>query len=556
MRGRVGLSLLLVVGCAESAVPAPRGRSRDAGDGAGPPPDAGGAPDGSKKEPPALGPWGGTWIDPAAPKDAPMRFGAPLAESGKPEIFYPLDGSVHPVNLAPVTFQWHRRKIDNDLFRVSLENGRGRFDFYLVCRAALCAFDLPEKEWLEVAAANRDAEVSLTVAGTGTHGGKVSVSAARGLRFSPEPVRGGLYYWSTSLRGTYRVSFGARKAAPFIRPSSPTNPKSCGGCHSVSRNGKWIAYTSGFGEGALYVAPTAMPDKPTYTPMGGEKNSSTMALAPDGSRVLVSYDAKLVLRRTYDGKTMTTVDPVLLGPGVSGYFPEWSPDGSAIALTLSAERNHIGTAYYDFDLPTGDIGVLPYLGDDFGPAKVIVPAGADYHFYPSWSPDGKWIAFASAPVGLGGGGSAATDGDSTYNTPNARLRLVAAVGGPVYDLVRATQTVGATSTWPKFTPFVQAGGDVMFLTFNSKMDYGFLMRGDSYGLGLRPQLWLAAIDLRQLPAGDPSSAPVWLPFQDVTQANHLPYWTEALGCMTGTAPGGTGGCPEGETCVEGACAVE
>jgi len=63
----------------------------------------------------------------------------------------------------------------------------------------------------------------------------------------------------------------------------------------------------------------------------------------------------------------------------------------------------------------------------------------------------------------------------------------------------------------------------------------------------RPQLWLAAVDLRRLGEGDPSWAPVWLPFQEVSQNNHLPFWTEALGCTQNAE------CGEGATCKDRSC---
>src|SRR5262249_21999476 len=144
------------------------------------------------------------------------------------------------------------------------------------------------------------------------------------------------------------------------------------------------------------------------------------------------------------------------------------------------------------------------------------------NFYPTWSPDGKWVAFASAPVGSPGG---------SFNQEKARLRLVASDGGKVYELAKTTQGSGHTSTWPKFAPFVQRQGTLLFITFNSKIDYGFFLKNDSLAVDQRtPQLWMVGIDTEKLGASDASYAPMWLPMQDVTQNNHLGYWAEKIPC--------------------------
>jgi len=103
------------------------------------------------------------------------------------------------------------------------------------------------------------------------------------------------------------------------------------------------------------------------------------------------------------------------------------------------------------------------------------------------------------------------------------------------------------TSWPKFAPFAQAGG-LMFLTFNAKLDYGFLLPANAGGT---PQLWIAAIDASQpLQVGvDPSHAPVWLPFQTVSQQNYATSWAEAVGCAT------SAGCGTDQVCSAGACAM-
>ncbi len=532
---------------------------------------------------------GFVWGDPFLPVDPTDKFGGSEDGSKKPRIVYPLDGSVHPINIKQIKLQWSQGRPARpmmmndpqtyDLFRLRFVSARGTYDYYVPClNAPECRYDMPSDKWLQMAGGNRDVEMTLTVTGTnrdGANGGAVSTSDPLKIRFSPNDVLGGLYYWSTSLSppgaakdggGSLRLSFGTDKAVSYIPPSSPSNPHYCGGCHSVSRNGAVIAFTALGGQGILAASPTSDPTKHTISPAMRPNDASTMALNPDGTRALVSFNAELILRDTQNGNVLGKVPPASFPPMKSGYFPEWSPDGQNIVLMVSSKRNKVGpqNVVVDYDLGDGSIGILPFNGGSFGMARIIVPEDKDYHFYPSWSPDNQWIAFASAPVGKGGGGTESNTAgvDSNYNTPTARLRMVAAAGGQVYELTAATQGVGKTSTWPKFTPFVQELGSekVYFVAFNSKIDYGWELKNAQLEasetvaikkkFAARPQLWMFAVDTRKMASGDPSSAPIWLPFQGVDQKNHLPYWTEVISCSGGTQGGQ---CGDDEKCEGGVC---
>jgi hypothetical protein len=365
-----------------------------------------------------------------------------------------------------------------------------------------------------------------------------------------------------------RAALGSSKATLFVAPNTPANPHACSGCHSVSRDGSIIAFAAtddnNAADSMLAAAPTANLAsaliRPSAAPIAPTShNAALMALSPQGDFVIVSTDqGNLALWNTKTGQKVQDLSSSLFG-GLGATCPDWSADGRYIALTLAPQ------AWFDADwaVKTGAIAIMPYNNGSFGPAQTIVPAGAEIHACPSFSPDGKWIAFVSAPP-------AGQYGDSSQN-PRSHLQLVSAQGGTVIDLTNASQQdqmilgvkttpeLGAYSTWPKFAPYVQSSGNLLFVTFHSRMDYGFVLpnhtattQTDLSNIA-NPQLWFAAIDVSKVAGGgDPSYAPAWLPMQDVTDKNHLGFWTEKITCTADTECGydGKSNC---DRCVSGNC---
>jgi hypothetical protein len=491
----------------------------------------------------------GCFIEPSVSTDAATLFEG--AAGTAPELVYPLAGSMHPLNLPDITFHWTRADATQQVFRLHIE-GSKTYDLYFPCTAYPlplpagdadeCVAEIPESIWAAIALDNYGAAVTVELSGANPEGTEVGSAEPIDLHFSPYDLVGGLYYWSTGIAGTYRLTFGQEEAQPFILPNSVENPSTCSGCHAVSRDGKVIAFTAREAEGALVV--TSASDATQHTvPYAEVHDSSMIALNPDGSRALVAYAGKLELRDTSNGAVLGVVPPTMLGTQGKGYFPEFSADGSEIVLTLSSQPDS------DWAVRTGAIAVLPYSGGNFGNAEVIVPEDGDFHFYPTFSPDGEWIAFASAPVGLN---------QKSYNQSEARLRLASRDGSKIFELGKATHVGSKTTTMPKFSPFALPAGDdlyaqdILFLTFNSKMNYGVALKNDAIVTASQqhPQLWMAAIDLREVDGEDPSFAPIWLPFQDIDQNNHLGYWTSEIACIPG-------GCGSGAECGgEGSCVVK
>jgi len=489
-----------------------------------------------------------TFVDPSLPGTTAADFPAAGGGGTAPRLVYPLANSMHPINLGDVTFQWSQGKGSQTRFHLTFTGASDHYDFYVPCTRSECIYQMPSGAWLSMASEQRGQTVTVTI--TGSDGKTASpASDPVAITFSPEPVKGALYYWSTKLKGVYRLNFGSQKALPYITPRSATNPDQCAGCHSVSRNGKVIAFTAVPADegafGGLSVAPTDAPSSRTIAPKASVTDCSVPALSPDGSRVAVVLDATYTptgaktfsVRDTATGqelKRITTGDP-LLGPGRFVTFPEWSPDGQTLAVVIGSTTGD-RTNYGATSLLTGDIALIPYNDGQLGPAQVLVAAtSGEYHVYPSWSPDGKWLVFST----IRKGGNA--DNDKSAANPTARLRLVEVASGKTYELGAATQGSDSTATWPKFTPFTQSNGQLLFVSFSTKIDYGFVLKQAGLKDGQipagtpsgwkHPQIWMSAVDLSKLPTGqDPSSAPIWLPYQETNQDNHIPYWSEGVGC--------------------------
>jgi len=505
--------------------------------------------------------------------DAPADwFWGDPTDSSKPEVVYPLEGSVHAVNFEELTVQWRRRDRGQTLFalRFFASELEQSYIAYVPCLATDgegCRYQLPDGFFARLRNAFQGQNVELTVAATDGAGGPVTTSRSVGFRFTSKNLENkGFYYWGTTDRGqdtvglTYRLAAGARRPDPFIRPSTPStpslsNPLECGGCHSVSRDGSTIAFTArpnyslGDNVGQLVVALTRDPTRPIIPADPAlpdtAYNSSMMALTRDGSRALVAFGGGLELRDVQGG--LLPEIPAALLQGKHALFPEFSPTDRRVVFTLAEEL------YSSHAVKDGSIATLVYDDEraELRDLEILVESSADeFHFYPTWSPDEQYIAFVTAPRG---------EYNASANQKNARLRMVRVADKQPFELAAATQGIGHWSTLPKFAPFQPADhGGLMFLTFTSKIDYGLLLRNgipeqDDDRL---PQLWMTAIDPGRLPGGDPSSAPVWLPFQNFVNSSLFGYWTDQVACRLGVRDAQGQEllpCGPGESCFNGSC---
>jgi hypothetical protein len=478
-------------------------------------------------------------LDPAI---TPTLFKAAAVLAGPgPVIVYPLAGSVHPLNLDRLTVQWNRPPgATQKVFRIHVEaigKPQNSYDFLAPDPTPATipapppqeamAYQIPPEAWRWIGSVNPGAEMKLTVAGYDASINQVVTSPPITVRFSSVPVQGELVFLATrDSHSLQRQVFGsAGDPQPIVTsPVAGVAGLDCAGCHSLSRDGGRMAFAATYG-GHLTVVSTLDGGNPIIAPTLDRSDAVAPALSPDGKWLFARWaipNGNVDLRDAggalpaFDSKTSFE-----MGGRID--FPEWSPRGTEIVAGRATGAVQPSEPYAAND---GSIVVIPITVTAGRPAigtpTELVPASADRSYgYPSFSPDGKWVVFASWPAGQ------SSHPDDKTN-PATRLHLISrAAPTPIHDLAEATRQLDRASTYPRFAPFAQGHCGTFFLTFQSRMDYGVIRVTSRDALPAWPQLWMTSIDLTRLnsPTADPSSPPLWLPFQDIANKNLLATWS-------------------------------
>ena len=411
------------------------------------------------------------------------------ASDGGDLWLYPEDGVNIPRNTPSIDFQWS--DLAADTYRLELRSASTDLTVFTTAPGWEAAADL----WTAIVATNAGGEVELDLTAA-TADGLVSSAPLR-VAVNRMDAAGSILYWSTSTQGFMKIPYGD-ESEEFLTVNQTGR---CQGCHAVSSEGLF-AFTYDGGNGPLGVKTLGLDDvmPPENTTFFGNFKS----FSPDSDYLITTYGGALLL---YDGRTSEYLHDVPLPEGTFATHVDWSPDGDRLVVTL----HDGGEGWADWVLTSGGrIAVMDHLGDGgFGTPEVLHDPDDPFRaYYPTWSPDGRWIAFN------------VSTGDA-YDDPDAELWVIDGDGGDPVLLEAANQVGELSNSWPRWGPLPD--DDILWLTFASRRAYGRYSDPELPN----PQIWVAGFDPRLARQGeDPSWPAFWLPGQDIIQNNHIPLWAD------------------------------
>jgi WD40-like Beta Propeller Repeat len=451
----------------------------------------------------------GSRVDPSAPGNAPDLFGGAATDPTKVvSVVYPPDQVIVPQNLGDFEVHWTDGSGD-DLYEITLHTDYVDLRLYTAAGATGWAAYLPA-EWSSAAHNAKNLEVIVRGLSTADPT-KAGISPTTTVNLTNDELQGGIYYWAAATsngapEGIWRHDMSKPGEPPeqfYTTVESPGNR--CTACHVLSRDGTTMAVTYDGGDQSATVLDVA--SRTEYIPPATYYwNFATFT--PDGTKLLVAHQGQLTLRNPTDGALLNTVPNTQLGT-----HPDFSPNGDQIVYVQRSTGS-------DWSFTSGVIVTQSYDPATmmFGTLPTPLVSGNGNNYYPSYSPDGKWILF-----------NRAEDNSSAYNSPNAEIWVVKADGSAApMKLQVADVGAGLTNSWARWAPFASTYGPddepLYWITFSSKRDFGVRL----VGVG-RPQIWMTPFFGDRAEAGDDPTAPAFrLPFQDIGTSNHIAQWTERV----------------------------
>jgi hypothetical protein len=483
------------------------------------------------------------------PVDASQHFATPMLKADPMRaagLVYPLNDVVFPQNVFPADIQW-TEGVEGDIYRITLSKPHSKVVAYIKHSGAGFGLDwlVDGAAWRSIAQSDPDSPAEVKVDRWIAASDETIVANSKvNMKFARAALTGSVYYWAIANGRILRIDDGTGKAIAFMPdPPKSINNESCVGCHSVSPSGRYMIGRLGGGEniGAVFDLTQDLTTAPVPTLFPLKNNSMAdsslrwwmSSWNPDDTRMVLTTDESTSRQFVFADPFAGTTVPVTGTLPSNATHPSWSPDGKNIAYVSNVDS--WGGAF-----KKGDIFLLPVVGPDAvgDPIMIhqadtlqgMVPVGSA-DSYPTWTPDSKQIAFAN-------GTGCRSDSDA------AALYIMKADGTGVTRLLKAGAGEMTTDNFqPRFSPFDQGG--YYWMSFLSRREYGNSVSGTKGTT--RQQIWVTAIKKNPLPGEDPSEVSFWLSGQEVSSQNISAFWAPRPCRKDGE------GCSVGSECCGGDC---
>lgn len=399
----------------------------------------------------------------------------------------PLNDTVFPPEIPPLSFRWSDRESGAKSWRLSLELPGAEKKEFAVSNSEW----KPDPDaWLEIKRLTRSRSARLTIVGCPDPSRGPALS--RGVvtfSTSQDEVGAPLFYREVNLPFSEAVKDPSQIRWRFGPISSPHPPRIvldrlpvCGNCHSFSRDGQVLGmdvdYANSKGSYAItrtakemFLRPKDVITWDSYKREDGELTFGLLSqVSPDGKRVISTVKDKSVFVPRPDLAYSQLFFPIkgilVVYDRESGSFaplpgaddpacvqsnPVWSPDGQHVVFARAKAYDLRNTAGRGKVLLTPqecreftedgkpfkfDLYRIAYNGGKGGQPEPL--AGASFNdqsnYFPRYSPDGKWIVFCRAA-------------NYMLLQPDSALYIIPAAGGPARRLRANTSAMNSWHSW-------------------------------------------------------------------------------------------------------------
>ncbi len=443
-------------------------------------------------------------------------------------IVYPSDQTFFPQGVLGPEIQWNGAQ-SGDLYKLDIHAKYYWYTEYFGSVPTPSSHLLIDADWANLTSSTGGAKADpYSVALTRMSGSTAYQPLNQTWHVAQGSLKGILYYWE--LDGGWGSSSGQlpgriMSIAPgagtpstvFTVPSSwAVTNNACWGCHNISRDGRTMVAN-------FYRAVPTDPEEVVFVTIDLTTTPASAGTITPATNLSGIYGAfndtgdKLVISNenrngTTGNASIASIDITdLKGNILAGNVfptgcgePAWSPDGKHLAANCE-----LGCTGWSTDCTSAQLWTADVNGSTVTNAQPLVTSyktGRPY--FPSFSPDSKYIAFAQ-----GNGGNIVTSETETQDL------WVSDLSGSVVRLDNASgpatttsdSTGNHTSGNIRFSP-LSAGG-YWWVVFMSKRDYGNKIVGQH-----QAQLWISAID--NTPGStDPSHPAFAVRGQDLTKYN-------------------------------------